>query len=112
MNIHIFVRSTNWDTEHNLTAGIEIPKYVDTVTPEYKPKFDALVRNYCSCHAFFSASWFYPQLGRTRALFPCKLSLPTSDIYVLFIPLFYFLCVGGWTERGRENLSERVGEDR
>ncbi|KAM0876937.1 hypothetical protein ACQ4PT_035828 [Festuca glaucescens] len=24
-------------------AGIEIPKYVDTVTPEYKPKFDALV---------------------------------------------------------------------
>lgn len=25
-------------------AGIEIPKYVDTVTPEYKPKFDALVR--------------------------------------------------------------------
>ncbi|RWW04189.1 hypothetical protein GW17_00032611 [Ensete ventricosum] len=26
-------------------AGIEIPKYVDTVTPEYKPKFDALVRD-------------------------------------------------------------------
>ncbi|XP_038986386.1 ATP synthase subunit d, mitochondrial-like [Phoenix dactylifera] len=23
--------------------GIEIPKYVDTVTPEYKPKFDALL---------------------------------------------------------------------
>ncbi len=23
--------------------SIEIPKYVDTVTPEYKPKFDALV---------------------------------------------------------------------
>ncbi|WVZ92467.1 hypothetical protein U9M48_038530 [Paspalum notatum var. saurae] len=25
-----------------INAGIEIPKYVDTVTPEYKPKFDAL----------------------------------------------------------------------
>ena len=24
-------------------AGIQIPKYVDTVTPQYKPKFDALV---------------------------------------------------------------------
>ncbi|KAL5995313.1 hypothetical protein ACLOJK_025371 [Asimina triloba] len=24
-------------------CGIEIPKYVDTVTPEYKPKFDALL---------------------------------------------------------------------
>ncbi|RWW18737.1 hypothetical protein GW17_00017258 [Ensete ventricosum] len=26
-----------------LSACIEIPKYVDAVTPEYKPKFDALV---------------------------------------------------------------------
>ncbi|KAG8087385.1 hypothetical protein GUJ93_ZPchr0010g9589 [Zizania palustris] len=26
--------------------SIEIPKYVDTVTPQYKPKFDALVRKY------------------------------------------------------------------
>lgn len=25
-------------------VGIEIPKFVDTVTPQYKPKFDALVR--------------------------------------------------------------------
>jgi hypothetical protein len=25
-------------------AGIEVPKYVDTVTPQYKPKFEALVR--------------------------------------------------------------------
>lgn len=25
-------------------VGIEIPKYVDTVTPQYKPKFDALVK--------------------------------------------------------------------
>ncbi|TYH76635.1 hypothetical protein ES332_D04G098700v1 [Gossypium tomentosum] len=24
--------------------GVEIPKFVDTVTPQYKPKFDALVR--------------------------------------------------------------------
>jgi len=28
-----------------LSAGIEIPKYVDKVTPEYKPKFDSLVGN-------------------------------------------------------------------
>nr|KJB76717.1 hypothetical protein B456_012G102700 [Gossypium raimondii] len=24
-------------------AGVEIPKFVDTVTPQYKPKFDALL---------------------------------------------------------------------
>lgn len=24
-------------------SGIEIPKFVDTVTPHYKPKFDALL---------------------------------------------------------------------
>jgi len=27
-----------------LFAGIEVPKFVDTVTPQYKAKFDALVR--------------------------------------------------------------------
>lgn len=26
------------------SAGVEVPKYVDTVTPQYKPKFEALVR--------------------------------------------------------------------
>lgn len=26
-------------------TGIEVPKFVDTVTPQYKPKFDALVSN-------------------------------------------------------------------
>uniref|UniRef100_A0A0E0IDE2 Uncharacterized protein n=1 Tax=Oryza nivara TaxID=4536 RepID=A0A0E0IDE2_ORYNI len=31
------------DTKHEINAGIEIPKYVDTVTPQYKPKFDALL---------------------------------------------------------------------
>lgn len=32
---------------HNLSrfTGVEIPKFVDKTTPEYKPKFDALVRN-------------------------------------------------------------------
>ncbi|WRX12480.1 hypothetical protein QQP08_004967 [Theobroma cacao] len=25
------------------TPGVEIPKFVDTVTPQYKPKFDALL---------------------------------------------------------------------
>lgn len=25
-------------------TGVEIPKFVDKTTPEYKPKFDALVR--------------------------------------------------------------------
>ncbi|CAL9235040.1 unnamed protein product [Arabidopsis halleri] len=29
-----------------LASGIEIPKYVDKVTPEYKPKFDALVTSF------------------------------------------------------------------
>ena len=28
---------------HFLSLGVEIPKFVDTVTPQYKPKFDALV---------------------------------------------------------------------
>uniref|UniRef100_A0A0E0IDE3 Uncharacterized protein n=1 Tax=Oryza nivara TaxID=4536 RepID=A0A0E0IDE3_ORYNI len=28
---------------NRLTGSIEIPKYVDTVTPQYKPKFDALL---------------------------------------------------------------------
>lgn len=27
-----------------LNAEVQIPKYVDNVTPQYKPKFDALVR--------------------------------------------------------------------
>ncbi|TYG49056.1 hypothetical protein ES288_D10G064300v1 [Gossypium darwinii] len=27
-----------------LEKSVEIPKFVDTVTPQYKPKFDALVR--------------------------------------------------------------------
>lgn len=27
-------------------TGVEIPKFVDKTTPEYKPKFDALVRNH------------------------------------------------------------------
>ncbi|KAK1571908.1 hypothetical protein Q3G72_024749 [Acer saccharum] len=26
-----------------LISGIEVPKYVDTVTPQYKPKFDSLL---------------------------------------------------------------------
>jgi hypothetical protein len=73
MNIHIFVRSTNWDTEHNLTAGIEIPKYVDTVTPEYKPKFDALVRNYHSFYAFSSQVDFITSLAAQGHYFSCKL---------------------------------------
>lgn len=36
-----------WETKlcFCFAAGIEIPKYVDNVTPEYKPKFDALVSN-------------------------------------------------------------------
>ena len=39
------IRILNWA---NLSifffAGIEIPKFQDKVTPEYKPKFDQLVR--------------------------------------------------------------------
>jgi hypothetical protein len=37
---------------HGNIAGIEIPKYVDTVTPQYKPKFDALVRIHCPLYNF------------------------------------------------------------
>ena len=43
---------THRDSNLEINAGIEIPKYVDTVTPEYKPKFDALVSSHCS-HTFF-----------------------------------------------------------
>lgn len=30
-------------------AGIEVPKFVDTVTPQYKAKFDSLVRTWSNC---------------------------------------------------------------
>ncbi|KAK1312611.1 hypothetical protein QJS10_CPA07g00417 [Acorus calamus] len=40
LNYHyVIMRELNCDRE------VEIPKYVDTVTPEYQPKFDALLVN-------------------------------------------------------------------
>lgn len=40
-------------------AGIEIPKFVDTVTPQYKPKFEALVRTFVSIQSLFCPIFRY-----------------------------------------------------
>eukprot|EP01018_Ginkgo_biloba_P005744 Gb_18205 [translate_table: standard] len=39
----------NVDCVQDAYAGVQIPKYVDEVTPEYKPKFDALEEASSSC---------------------------------------------------------------
>ncbi|TYG89688.1 hypothetical protein ES288_A12G120100v1 [Gossypium darwinii] len=63
-------------------AGVEIPKFVDTVTPQYKPKFDELVRinriidSLLPCLQVFSSN---------DVLFICdeqqKISTMTADEY-------------------------------
>ncbi|KAL4583450.1 hypothetical protein LXL04_008023 [Taraxacum kok-saghyz] len=35
--------SPSWCDNLQATTGVEIPKFVDKTTPEYKPKFDALM---------------------------------------------------------------------
>ncbi|THG19220.1 hypothetical protein TEA_019315 [Camellia sinensis var. sinensis] len=58
---HIFaevkLRSRIWIP---LMFGVEVPKYVDTVTPEYKPKFDALsIEDLSTLYFHFSVFTIY-----------------------------------------------------
>ncbi|KAL4564738.1 hypothetical protein LXL04_028808 [Taraxacum kok-saghyz] len=38
-----FFSSPSWCDNLQVTTGVEIPKFVDKTTPEYKPKFDAVM---------------------------------------------------------------------
>lgn len=78
--IILFSLSTFWGSKLEINAGIEIPKYVDTVTPQYKPKFDAVVSSCCS-HTFV----FLSLLPENLFCFLCFLSwvaLPTFPRWV------------------------------
>lgn len=70
------------------TAGISVPKYVDTVTPQYKPKFDALVRTDIQL------------LGVFFTLFELK--------WQCFVCYVYLWVTVGRIERGRGEIPEGI----
>lgn len=123
--IILFSLSTFWG-KLEINAGIEIPKYVDTVTPQYKPKFDAVVSSCCS-HTFV----FLSLLPENLFCFLCFLSgvaLPTFPTWVhpiffsscinssllmcFFLVLIFMLPVDCWIKGGWERASEGVRKDR
>ena len=75
-------------------AGVEIPKYVDNVTPEYKPKFDALVS-----YSFYKLQSF--------TMFFFEKGVFIFYLVVYFVPCFFLYIVGG-TERSRTEVAQGV----
>lgn len=62
--------------------SIEIPKYVDTVTPEYKPKFDALLVELkeAEAHSLKESERLEKEIADVQEL-KAKLSTMTADEY-------------------------------